>query len=149
MVEVRRPTPADLDHIAAHVRPQDRVEIAALGETDVRAALERSVRDSVWSLVADTGTPACVFGLAAPNGMLGDLGVPWLIGTPAVTRNRRALMRLAPAYIRHMLQTYPRLVNGVHADNSVSIAWLRHLGFTVHPPVDHNGHQFHPFEMGA
>ena len=88
----------------------------------------------------------------APLGgnLLGDTGVPWALGTDAMHRHRRVLVRWAPSYIRTMLAIYPRLINMVHARNVEAVRWLRRAGFVVHPPVAHigTGEPFSVFEMG-
>jgi hypothetical protein len=56
----------------------------------------------------------------------------------------------APRYIRMMLEDNPRLVNRVHARNSVAVRWLQRVGFTLHPATpEQNGEMFHTFEMSA
>jgi len=44
---------------------------------------------------------------------------------------------------------WAHLINFVHAENEVSIQWLRALGFTIHKAVPHGPHGslFHPFTM--
>lgn len=149
-VETRAPTPEDLTHLAAHLRAQDRAELNAAGWSDHRVALEASVQRSRWSLVALVdGELACVFGCAEYGSLLAPIGVPWLLGTDVLPRQRRVLQRWAPRYIEAMLQEYPRLFNAVHADNTVAVRWLRRLGFTLHPatPAPPTGAPFHVFEM--
>lgn len=149
-VETRPPTAADLEHLAQHLRAQDRAELDAAGWSDHRQALEESVARSRWTLVAlIDGEPACVFGCAEYGTLLAPSGVPWLLGTEAVARHRRVLQRWAPRYIEAMLQEYPRLFNAVHADNTVAVRWLKRLGFTLHParPAPPTGAPFHVFEM--
>lgn len=144
------PTAEHLDYLAAHLRAQDLAELRAAGWGDVRQALEQSVRLSRWTRVAlIEGVPAAVFGCAEHGSMLTPTGVPWLLGTDAVTRHGRVLQREARRYIAAMLQEYPRLFNAVHAENTVSVRWLRRLGFTLHPavPAPPHGAPFHVFEM--
>lgn len=150
VLETRAPTPEDLAQLALNLREQDRAELVAAGWDDFRTALEESVRFSKWTLVAVVdGEPACVFGCAEYGSLLAPDGVPWFLGTDAVTRHRRVLQRQAPRYIGAMLQDYPRLFNAVHADNTVAVRWLRRLGFTLHPatPAPPTGAPFHVFEM--
>jgi hypothetical protein len=149
-VETRAPTPADLEHLAAHLRAQDRAELDAAGWADHLQALEQSVERSRWSQVAlIDGEIACVFGCAEYGSLLAPVGVPWLLGTDVLPRYRRVLQRWARRYIEAMLQEYPRLFNAVHADNTVAVHWLRRLGFTLHPatPAPPHGAPFHVFEM--
>lgn len=146
MVEVRPPTRLDIDALVAGMRRQDRVELAAAGIAP-REAVADGVTRSTWSLTATVdGEVACIFGVA-PFG--GGAGVPWMLGTDLVTQNRRALARLAPAYISQMLGVFPHLLNVVHARNTVAVAWLKRVGFTLQPaqPYGPHGEPFHRFEM--
>lgn len=150
-VEAVAPTPEHLDFLAAHLRAQDRAELHAAGwGDDCRRALECSVAKSRWTLVALVdGVPAAIFGCAEHGALLAPSGVPWMLGTDAVARHGRVLQREARRYIAAMLQEYPRLFNAVHAENTVSIRWLRRLGFVLHPavPAPPHGALFHVFEM--
>lgn len=132
------------------MREADQAECLALGVTP-----EQAVRDgmacSLWTVagVAD-GEVGCIFGLAAKGTLLNPVGVPWMLGTDLVATHRRVLARRAPAYIRRMLRTHPRLENVVHAKNTLAVRWLRRVGFTLRPPVPASGGElFHPFELRA
>lgn len=150
-LEVVEPTTAHLDFLAAHLRAQDQAELRAAGwGEDFRYALERSAEVSRWTRVAlIDGAPVAVFGCAEYGSLLAPDGVPWLLGTEAVARHGRVLQREARRYIAAMLQEYPRLFNAVHAENTVSVRWLKRLGFTLHPavPAPPHGAPFHVFEM--
>ena len=147
----RNPTVDDILHVATHMRAADVAECMALGERDLVDVLTDGVRRSVWSrTVLIDGIPACILGVA-PHGALltATTGVPWMLGTDLVPRNRRALIRTAPLYIDDMLRTFSHLLNYVHADNTLAVRWLRRVGFTLHDaqPVGVNGAMFHRFEM--
>lgn len=143
-------TAEDLDYLSLYLRMQDLCELAASGHTDVRRALEASVKHSQWThLALVDGKPAALFGCGQWGTLLAPVGVPWLLGTEAVRRHGRVLQRHARAYIASMLEQYPRLLNAVHADNTVSIAWLKRLGFSFGPPTRSplTGMTFYFFEM--
>lgn len=149
-VALRILLPGDVEHVAAHMRTADADEVRAGGH-DPLQALERSVRVSDHVVVATVaGVPAAIFGVM-PVSLLGGEGCPWMLGTDAVPLHRRAVMRIARAYIRHMLQVYPVLANHVHAANTTSVHWLARLGFEIKPavPMGPFGEMFHPFEMRA
>lgn len=150
-VLIRAPAPGDAAALAADLRDQDAAELAAAGVRDARAVIEQSVRASTkcWTAEAD-GRLLCIFGVT-PLDLLGGLGAPWLLGTPALLQHRRAVVALTPRYIEQMLRGYSHLLNHVHTDNTVSRAWLRRVGFTEHPAQPHprTGAPFHPFEMRA
>lgn len=148
VVDVRPVEPGDAQALAAGLRQQDRAELDAAGHPDHLHTIRVSVSMSDWSRTATVdGEVACIFGVAPIGGLLDPRGVPWMLGTDLVPQNRRALARLAPQYIRSMLQTYPHLLNTVHARNTLAVRWLARAGFTLHAPHDHNGEPFQLFEM--
>lgn len=100
-----------------------------------------------WAASID-GEVACILGVA-PISLLGGVGSPWLLGTDVLARHRATFMRHAREGVRAMLGVYPHLVNCVHVKNTASIAWLRRVGFVLHPPIPYGPHRalFHPFEM--
>lgn len=147
-VEVRPVAPGDVEALAAGLRQQDRAELDAAGHTDHLQTIRASVQMSDWARTATVdGEVACIFGVAPMGGLLDARGVPWMLGTDLVPQNRRALARLAPQYIRSMLQMYPHLLNTVHARNTLAVRWLARAGFTLHAPHDYNGEPFQRFEM--
>jgi hypothetical protein len=147
-VEVRPVAPGDCEVLAANLRQQDQNELDAAGHTNHLRAIRDGVARSDWAHTATVdGQVACIFGVAPLGGLLDPRGVPWMLGTDLVPQNRRALARLAPRYIREMLQAYPHLLNTVHARNTLAVRWLARAGFTLHAPHDHNGEPFQLFEM--
>ena len=151
IVKVLDYMPGDGFILACNLREQDRAELEACGFQNHHAAVIESVRRSRFvRTVRIDGRVAAVFGLSDGGTLLAPYGVPWMLGTPLVARHRRALARLAPRYIRGMLQVYPVLRNLVHAENTIAIGWLRHVGARVHDatiPHPDTGEPFHLFEM--
>ena len=99
-VEIREVRPGDAEDLIARIRPQDLDEIEALaGAGAAPAAVAESIERStlVWTAEAG-GRVAWIFGVA-PVSLMGDDGLPWMVGTELVRRERRALTRLTPAYI--------------------------------------------------
>lgn len=152
VVEMRQPTPEDIDELAANLRDQDVAECHAGGHYDLRAVIADGVRRSThcWAATID-GKLAAIVGVAPMGSMLDSRGVPWLLGTPLIPKHRRILTKVSRAYIPVMLAAYPHLANTVHADNTVAVTWLKHMGFTVHDalPLGPRGELFHPFEMSC
>jgi hypothetical protein len=152
VVEVRPVREGDAEALAAALRQADLDELEAVrGPGDVAEAIRHALRDSAlcWAAEAD-GELMCLFGVA-PLTALGDIGVPWMLGTPVVDRNGRALTRLARAYIARMLEAFPTLANGVDARNVKAVRWIGVCGFTIMPPQPAGpaGMPFHPFVMKA
>lgn len=143
------PTEADIQHVAAHMRVADVAECNACGYTDMVAVLREEVAISAlcWAVRID-GEPAALLGVAPLRGLLSETGVPWLLGTDLVTRNRWAFIRTSRAYIDRMHTAFSHLLNFVHAENTQAVRWLKHAGFTVHAPEPFGpqGALFHRFE---
>lgn len=150
-VEVRLPTPADLDYLAENLGSADRAELQACGYTDTRQALEHCWNNSKETFVGlIDGVPVALFGCAEHGLLLSAEGVPWLLGTDQMRTSRRVLQRMARRYIRVMLGRYQRLMNVVHCENTVAIEWLKRLGFRVSEDrrqYPNTGAEFFIFEM--
>lgn len=147
----RAPRAGDAASVAARMRAADVAECRAAGLDDPLRALEQSIETSVirFTIQVD-GAPAAITGLAPLGGaLIGDTGVPWLLGTDQVRQHARALIRQAGPYIRSMLRVYPVLLNFVHAENHAAIGRLKRTGFEMHPaaPYGARGEMFHRFEM--
>lgn len=152
MVKVREVRPGDAALLAANMRPADVLEVEAVhGPGDLTAAIEEALASSTlsWTAEAD-GELMCIFGVA-PVSLMSDVGVPWLLGTPVVQRNGRALTRLAPTYIARMLTAFPCLANGVDTRNTAAVRWIARMGFELLPPTPVGAARvpFHPFRMAA
>ncbi len=65
--------------------------------------------------------------------LLYPIGIPWLLGSPEVTRFGKHLVGGAKRWVLEMESKYPVLVNMVHAENTLAIKWLQHIGFTLGP----------------
>lgn len=152
-VEIRAVRDGDIDALLADIRAPDLAEAEALfGPGMVRSALTESLANSAmaWTGECSDGL-AWIFGVAPAHGLMGDIGLPWMVGTRLVDRERRALTLLTPAYIARMLAAFPTLTNIVDARNTKSIRWLRHVGFELMPaePMGVAGQPFHLFVMRA
>lgn len=147
-----RVEPATLAHaadLAPRMRKADVEEVWASGACRPQEALERSLRmtPEPWSGFAN-GELVCMFGIA-PLTLLGDVGLPWLLGSHNLPQYARRFLRLNRHYMACVKQDYRLLVNYVDARNSVAIRWLGWLGFTILPaePYGPFGLPFHRFEM--
>jgi hypothetical protein len=152
-VDFKRPTLADAEALACTLRQADLDELAAAGVSPsdaLRTGVERStLAAAVWDdegLVALLGVAPLVESVLAP------VGAPWMLGTDRVSKHARALVAVGPAYTRAMLDAYPRLMNVVHAKNTLHVRWLRRLGFRFRPhaiAAPKTGEPFLIFEMGV
>lgn len=151
-IQIREAREGDAEALIANLRPQDVAEVEALlGPGRERHAVVEGMRKSMllWVGTVD-GAVACIFGVV-PIDMLAGQGAPWLLGTPLIDRHRSAFIRRNRAYIARMLAAFPTLLNIVDVRNTRAIAWLKRMGFTIHPPMNVGaaGLPFHPFTMGV
>jgi hypothetical protein len=145
---VREVRPGDLETIAAGLRTADVDEIhASAGHRDALAVLRTGADMSamLWTIEVD-GEPAGLFGVTPAA----DIGVPWMLGTPALERAPKQLTKLGRRYVHLMNAKYATLLNYVDARSLKSVYWLARLGFTVNAetePYGAFGMPFHRFGM--
>lgn len=141
MIDYRPATLADVDFFNANLRPHDREEHAAMHGSDyVRPALELAVKVSHECTVAALdGVPFSLYGIGP--GPRGDVAVPWLLGTPVVSTQRKFLCGHMRREVRRWSQHYPILFNFVLASHTKTVAWLQYLGFTVEAPIPYGVEQ--------
>ena len=147
-VSYHPPEPSDIAHIAAHMRPADIAEMQATLPVGVHEGLDRAVRMSHEACVARVdGVPACIFGLGVGSYLTGVMR-PWLLGTDAVEANGRIFLRSNRVVVNDWAGRFD-LENWVDARHTVSLRWLRWLGFEVHDAVPLGPYKlpFHRFEM--
>jgi hypothetical protein len=147
---IREVQAGDVEALLANLRPADRAEAEALvGAEKTEDAIRACLSQAVMSWTGHVGEKvAFIFG-CSPATLLGEEGVPWLVGTPLIDCHRRAFIRFSHQYIPSMLAIFPTLVNLVDARNVKSIAWLKKMGFTLLPPQPAGvaGLPFIPFFM--
>lgn len=140
-----------MEYIAANLRASDRDEVhATVGHTRYADALRLSVLASDEAIIAVTayGEPAAILGVTQMS-VLYNTGSPWFLATPTANRFGRALISGGRTYTAAMLKRYARLENFVDARNTVSVAWLQRLGYSIEPPTPHGalGLPFHRFSI--
>lgn len=142
-------TEADVFRLAAFMRPPDRAEIEASRGPNHYATVKDAVDRSVWcKAMSVDGAFAGLFGVTDGGDLLNPVGVPWMLGTPALRPS--VIVSKSPGFLRHMLSLFPKLKNYVDARNTPSLRYLKHLGFDIHPAVPHGkmALPFHPFTIG-
>ena len=150
-VELLVPTLQDVEHIAANLRAPDVRELQAMYGPGVDLLhcllLSVAVSDDVYVAVSAAGEPVALTGVA-PVSLLGGLACPWLLGTEASVRYPRDIVAHGRRLVRKWERKYSHLFNYVDARNGRSIAWLRHIGFTISEAQPHGraGLPFHRFE---
>jgi ribosomal protein S18 acetylase RimI-like enzyme len=132
MISIHPAEPGDIPVLARGMRPWDVRECAVFGFSPERA-LRYSLSGSLmaWTARLD-GEPIAMFGCAVVS-LIEGTGRPWMLGTEAIYRQGRALVRLAPGYVGQMRERFPRMDNLLHQDNDRALRLLRRLGFQIEP----------------
>jgi hypothetical protein len=124
--------PEHIPAIAAGMREADRLEVWASHRHSPAQALESALAraDLAWTCMVE-GEPAFMWGVSRLGGILSETGSPWLLGTSAIGKVVREFLRQSRAYVERMQAGFSRLENHVHAQNVLSIRWLKWCGFTI------------------
>lgn len=119
-------------HIALNLREEDKTEVwLSNALTPVEAVMGSwSEGDLVRCIAAADGEPLALTGLTGNR--------IWLLGTEKLTASRERRLQLCKEggeWVETCLQRAGMAIgNDVYAKNTLSIRWLKHLGFSVAPP---------------
>lgn len=150
MVKFVKPNDEDIKYIAENMRGADALEVWEMSRHTPLQSIEEGLKLSKFSSVAViNGTPCAVFGLVIVDILTGT-GVPWLLGTDYAVQQKRVFLKYCKQGLYQMLCTCPNLFNYVHAENRISVRWLKYMGFKVEKalPIGANGALFHKFSIG-
>lgn len=137
MYSLRPATEADAHELAPMLRQEDRAEVLALlGPVDPVQGLLQSLESAqeAWTARDAEGRIICMAGVS-PLSLIGQTGVPWLLGSDLVATHRRAFMLETRAMIGRWLGLFPVLRNVVDARYAAAIRWLTWLGFDISEPL--------------
>lgn len=142
---------AKQDHvamIAATMREADRREVWASGRHTPYEALTVSLKMSrqAWTGIL-AGRPVLMWGVARAGCVLSPVGRPWLLSSDVIENvAKREFIRRSREFVKIMRAEFPILENYVHAENRLSIRWLKWCGFTMDEiPVSVGGEDFYRF----
>ena len=143
MVEYKKPTKQLIDELTYKMRDQDVNELKAAHDKSIYEVLIESIEVSRYAdIVFIDGDLVGIIGLRD----MSKFSVPWFLGTDFVNVHRKVFMRESKKIIDSMP---PKLLNMVHAENKVSIRWLKALGFTLDDPITVGENElFHTFHRG-
>jgi hypothetical protein len=126
MVHIRPSLPGDCWLILNDLRPEEEIELAALGVTS-----EHCIRFGLLYGNAYTGfingEPAGIFGIAE----YGDVKVPWGVFTRAIDRHPIAFLRASRAWFSQVRAGTEQVVD---VRNVLAVKWFRWMGFEVSEP---------------
>lgn len=124
---------ADIEYVASNMRVADIAEVWAMSRLSPEAALHTSVSLTTYPYIAYVDEkPAAIFGVY--GSILGDIGVPWFLGTDDVKKNAAELLRRTQSFLDFTFVSYRRLENEVHAENRDAVRFLRWAGFRFSEP---------------
>lgn len=133
-VLIREAVLADVYRLAPRLREQDLQEVWASHHLTGEAALLLSFFESERSFAAVCdGQVAAMWGTARLKGKPGALA--WFLGSEVVAEYPVTLFRGSRQFVRQALQYYGYLENWVDVRNTLSVDWLRWLGFTFAEPA--------------
>ena len=117
----------DCREIAPLMREQDVKEVMYSHGLSPLKSLQESYRLSQVhnSIIHEDGSVVGMFGVADA----GAYASPWLLGTDKIIDTRKEFIPQAIEWVNRMSDKYPLMFNFVHEDNTVSIRWLKSLGF--------------------
>lgn len=112
-------------------------------------ALMKSWKISDRSVIVTVNDEPCVMIGLVIHDILSGTGSPWLLGTETALKYKRHFLTQVPDAIDEMLTICPKLFNYVHAENKVSIKWLKWIGFTLDEPLPYgcDNALFHKFTL--
>lgn len=148
--EITDAVTSDIIHeLAVNLRHADREELNALGHSEFEKVIADSVASSKksWAAFVD-GRVALIAGVAVhPTDE--NIGIPWMLGTDLLLAHKKQFVRITSPYLALVSEGFVCLANAVHVRNSVSIAWLKRLGFTINDAAPFGPHNqlFHIFQM--
>ena len=122
--------------IAPYLRRADIEEHKAISNIPNDVALAYSIAYSERGFAVEyKGRIAAIFGV---NG-----GVIWLVGTDEIAEHPITFYRLSKKIFERLSDGYERLFNFVDERNTLSLRWLKWLGFTIEPAQRINNGIFH------
>lgn len=129
-IELVPATAGHIGRIANKMRAADVLECAAMGYAP-KQALRTSLAQSsqAWTAKVD-GIPEAMFGLVISNA-LGGIGRPWMLGSDAIYRHPREMLRCGDYLLRCWLDSIRSLEGYVWTGNDRAIRMLRRWGCQI------------------
>ena len=148
-IEIREIEEGDIAVLVRNMRKHDVQEVNAATRMGVRNAVETSVNLSTY---AKTGLVndelVCMWGVC-PISLISSSGSPWMLGTDLIEKKQRIFLRRSKPWLEDIKKDYKTLENHVDERNTLSVRWLKWLGFEMNKaePYGVNGELFHKFTM--
>lgn len=149
MIRYRETVDKDIDILAPIMRKQDVKEVFYSDGVTPKDALLMSKKNSkeCFTVVEENDEDVILmFGVVEDDN--GD-ALPWLLGSDRTAKIPKFVLENSSEKITEWKGKYNRLYNFVHAENTVSLKFLKWLGFSLdkkHEEWGHNPSQFIEFE---
>lgn len=130
---IRNAKQEEIDYVCLHMRQADRAEIWASHRRTLKQASIVCGNANPFIVLVD-GVPCIIFGCFS--------GTPWLLATPLIQTIGVRFIRGSKAIVEEWLERYKTLENYVHVNNSISIQWLKWLGFSFKETIIVNDEKF-------
>lgn len=145
-VDIVPGTDADVFEVLADLRPIDMLELSLTSADPVGSIARGWKASSYRGVFRVDGRPVVVFGVAPCAIQAGD-GNPWMVATPEIVKVPRQFLQASRHVVDNMRRGFVELRNATHKDNTVSLSWLRWLGFRVSDEPVGPGGVFRIFSM--
>lgn len=129
MAHYRRAYFEDCAVLAPKMRDKDKEEVWHSDGMSPLVALQTSFDASseANTIIADDGEVIGMFGVAPTP--IPTIGTPWLLASDRLPEVAREFIPQSRKWIEHIHDDYDLLFNYVYAKNTISIRWLKWLGF--------------------
>lgn len=129
MAHYRKAYFSDCEVLADKMRESDKQEVWHSDGMSPLVALQTSYDASseCHTIISDDGDIIGMFGVAPSS--INGCGAPWLLASEELRKCAREFIPQSKAWIETIHDDYDLLFNYVHAANTVSIRWLKWLGF--------------------
>lgn len=133
--------PATIAHcaeLAANMTPENAAECAALGHTPAQAVnYSYLVSREPMTMLADDRVLA-IYGIMTPT-ILSTVASPWILATD-VREHGMWFLRQSRRIVGEWRRQYKSLANYVDARHTVSVRWVRWMGYTLEEPQPFGPH---------
>ncbi len=135
----------DVEYLSENLRAEDVEEVMAIGQTPFDALSHGFIHSNPCLTLIDphTNNPGAILGVCGSG--YPNMGIIWLLGTPAIEKNTVKFLRGSKQVMQEVEQAapYEAFYNYTHANNTVHHRWLKWLGFKFTRKVTMNGHEFY------
>jgi hypothetical protein len=126
---IRKATIEDVEYLSTRLRAMDLREISSVSERSARSALLSGLRTSDFCRVGTVdGYPVCIYGVRAFSSLSRE-GMIWMLGTDDLASHFMRFGRECMRQVKEMVKNFDYVENWCHADNKLTIRWLKWLGF--------------------